>query len=72
MVTLAEPTAQMKKEAVAAGFHTIYGGKGENFPKVQIATVENLLCGKPPQLPAFKSLVFKRAKKEKPEQRGLL
>lgn len=72
LITLAEPTAPMKKEAIASGFHTIYGGKGEKFPKVQIATVGDLLCGKPPQLPAFQSLVFKRAKKEKPEQKGLL
>lgn len=40
LITLAEPTAPMKKEAIASGFHTIYGGKGENFQKFKLRQLE--------------------------------
>ncbi|MCY3973287.1 MAG: DNA methyltransferase [Candidatus Dadabacteria bacterium] len=72
LVTLAEPTAPMKKEAVAAGFHTIYGGEGRRYPKVQIITIEELLGGKTPEIPRIDELAFKKTPRElgemKPEK----
>lgn len=47
-VTLTEPTAKMKQEAVAAGFTTTAHGR---FPLIQIATIEDLLERKRPILP---------------------
>ncbi len=72
LITLAEPTAPMKREAVASRFHTIYGEK-EQFPKIQIVTIEELLDGRKPKLPIFKSMTFRKAKLEEAgEQRDLL
>lgn len=48
LVTLAEPSASMKREAAALGLHKTAHGK---FPKLQIATVEDLLDNKRPLLP---------------------
>lgn len=48
LVTLAEPSATMRREAAALGFCKTAHGK---FPKVQIATVEELLDNDRPQLP---------------------
>ena len=48
MVTLREPTAPMVKEAAAAGFFDTPFGK---FPRLQIATVSDMLAGKLPKLP---------------------
>ena len=48
MMTLREPTAPMVKEAAAAGFFDTPFGK---FPRLQIATVSDVLAGKLPKLP---------------------
>ena len=48
MMSLREPTAPMVKEAAAAGFFDTPFGK---FPRLQIATVSDVLAGKLPKLP---------------------
>ncbi len=69
LITLAEPTGPMKKEAVAEGFYkTDYG----EYPKLQIFTVEQLFDGKRPDMPWIDSTVFKKAKLEKGKQEKLL
>jgi site-specific DNA-methyltransferase (adenine-specific) len=61
LLTLAEPTAPMKKEAVAAGFYkTEYG----EYPKMQILTIAQLFAGQRPNMPWIDSTVFKKAKRE--------
>lgn len=52
-ITLAEPTAPMKKEAAAAGFYeqTMEKKVIAKFPRVQILTVEELLAGRKPEIP---------------------
>lgn len=61
-ITLAEPTAPMRKEAVSAGFYeTPYHGK---IPKIQIFTIEELFAGKKPQIPMIDPETFKKAQKE--------
>lgn len=61
-ITLAEPTAPMKTEAVKAGlYETPYHGK---VPKIQILTVEEMISGKRPQIPFADPTVFKKAQKE--------
>ncbi len=59
MVTLNPPTAKMRADATAAGFHEIAGAK---YQKVQFVTVQDILEGKKPRLP-FPELpdVFKKA-----------
>ena len=69
LITLAEPTAPMKKEAVAAGFYkTEYG----EYAKIQILTIEQLFAGQKPDMPWIDPTVFKKAKAEKGEQGKLL
>jgi site-specific DNA-methyltransferase (adenine-specific) len=48
MITLRVPTAPMAKEAAAAGFFETPFGR---FPRLQIATVSDMLAGKLPKLP---------------------
>src|SRR6185437_3657880 len=62
LITLAEPTSAMRKEAVTSGyFRTEAQG---DFAKIQIVTIEELLGGKKPHLPWVAPDVFKRAKRE--------
>jgi site-specific DNA-methyltransferase (adenine-specific) len=61
LISLAEPTAPMKKEAIAAGFYkTDYG----EYAKIQILTIEQLFAGQKPDMPWIDSSVFKKAKRE--------
>ena len=61
LISLAEPTAPMKKEAIAAGFYkTDYG----EYAKIQILTIEQLFAGQKPDMPWINSSVFKKAKRE--------
>jgi site-specific DNA-methyltransferase (adenine-specific) len=63
-ITLAEPTREMQKEAVAAGhYESPFHGA---VPKIQILSVEELLAGKRPQLPDLSrgEQTFKKAKVE--------
>jgi site-specific DNA-methyltransferase (adenine-specific) len=60
-VTLAEPTAPMRTEAVKAGFYrTDYG----EFPKLQILTIRELFDGRKPAIPLVDPTVFKKAGRE--------
>jgi DNA modification methylase len=63
-ITLAEPTDPMRKEALKEGyFETSTGGK---YLKLQIATIEQLLAGKKPDLPPADPTMFAKAAKEAP------
>ncbi len=57
-VTLAEPTAPMKKEAASAGVLDTPFGK---FARLQIVTIEDLFAGKKPAMPPVYPAAFKRA-----------
>lgn len=61
-ITLEEPTDEMRKESLAAGF--LKTAWGENMPKIQIATIEGLLSGEKPDQPSPPG-VFERAQKER-------
>ena len=63
LITLAEPSKPMVKEAAGAGFY-----KSENFgdfAKIQILTIEELLAGKTIQHPRVLETTFKQAPKAK-------
>ena len=51
LVTLEAPTGPMKQEAAAAGFYVPEHFPDRQFPRVQIATIEELLSGRGPDLP---------------------
>lgn len=67
LITLAEPTGPMKKEAVAAGFYKTDHGE---YPKVQVLTVQQLFDGKRPNMPWIDPTVFKKAKREMKGSQG--
>ena len=61
-VTLEEPTRQMRQEAIGAGFYESEGLSQDQFPRVQILTIERLLEGAQPEYPRFASAqTFRRA-----------
>lgn len=77
-ITLEEPTAPMKTEAVQAGFYEsalkLEGGSAERFPKIQILTIAELLDGKKLAFPRHVLATFKQAErksKSKEQQVGL-
>ena len=51
LITLEPPTAPMEQEAVAAGFYEPEAFPGTQFPRVQIATIDDILNGNGPQIP---------------------
>jgi len=61
-ITLEEPTQPMKTEAVSAGF---YHSElwDEDYPRIQICTIEELLEGKQPKLPRWAAGGFPKAPK---------
>ncbi len=60
-ITLAEPTKPMETEAAAAGvLETPFG----TFPRLQIATIADLLEGKRPRVPPLDPATFRKAKRE--------
>lgn len=65
-ITLEPPTSDMVKEAISAGF---YVSKiwGQNYPKIQIITIEDLLDSGRVQMPPSYS-TFKQAGKVKKEE----
>ena len=70
LVTLAEPTAPMKTEAVKAGYYE--SPIGRSFPKIQILTIEGLMNGtEQPLYPDLErgGLTFKKAQREKKAQK---
>lgn len=60
-VTLEEPTAPMRKEAVSAGFYHSPGW-GQDYPKIQILTIADLLRGRQVKMPPSHG-TFKQAPK---------
>jgi site-specific DNA-methyltransferase (adenine-specific) len=60
-ISLAEPTAPMKTEAVKAGYYETEFGK---YPKIQILTIKELFAGKQPNIPLIDSATFKKAQAE--------
>ena len=60
-ITLAEPTAPMKTEAVKTGFYEALYGK---YPRIQILTIAELFAGKQPNIPLVDPSAFKRAARE--------
>jgi adenine specific DNA methylase Mod len=69
-ITLAESTDPMRKEALKEGyFETSTGGK---YLKLQIATIEELLAGKKPDLPSPDTSQFAKAEAEAKQQGKLL
>lgn len=61
-ITLEPPTEPMRREAVSAGF---YHSElwGQDYPRIQICTIEELLAGKQPSLPRWASPGFAKAPK---------
>lgn len=77
-ITLEEPTAPMKTEAVSAGFYEsalrMKGGASEKFPRIQILTIGELLDGTKLAFPRHVLATFKQAErksKSKERQAGL-
>ncbi len=70
LITLAEPTSAMRKEAVTSGYYRTEA-QGD-FAKIQIVTIEELLNGKKPQMPWVSPDTFKRAKREMKGDQGKL
>lgn len=68
-ITLAEPTAPMKTEAVKAGFYETEYGK---YPKIQIITIKELFEGKKPSIPLIDPTYFKKAQTEQTSVQGKL
>ena len=66
-LSLEKPTQPMLTEAASAGFYELYGKK---IPKIQIATIEDLLEGKRPLLPGTidTAAAFKAAPREDDEE----
>lgn len=64
LITLEEPTKPMRVEAASAGFYKSFGGN--QFPKLQLITVGELLNGGRVNMPGWhESRTFKRAPKAK-------
>jgi adenine specific DNA methylase Mod len=68
-ITLAEPTAPMKTEAIKAGYYETEQGK---FPKLQILTIEELFAGKKPLMPWLDPHAFKKATLETTQKQNKL
>jgi site-specific DNA-methyltransferase (adenine-specific) len=62
-ITLAPPTDPMSKEAVTAGFYEAPNGK-DQYRKIQIVTIGDLLDGKKPDLPPQDPSAFLQAPRE--------
>ena len=75
LVTLEPPTAPMAQEAAAAGFYVPEHFPNHQFPRVQIATIEDLLSGKSPTLPHLglaAAPTFRRAPRRRAPQGGAM
>jgi DNA modification methylase len=76
LITMEEPTQQMRAEAADAGFYHSPGWN-KNYPKLQILSVSDLLAGKGIDMPPLHQVnkTFKKAPKAKgksPKNLGLL
>ncbi len=65
-ITLAEPTAPMKREAASAGVLDTPFGK---FARLQILTIEDLFAGKKPAMPPEDPTAFRKAAREEDTKR---
>ncbi len=65
-VTLAKPTAPMKKEAASSGVLDTPFGK---FARLQILTIEDLFAGKKPAMPPEDPADFQKAAREEDKTR---
>ena len=65
-VTLAKPTAPIKKEAASAGVLDTPFGK---LARLQMLTIEDLFAGKKPAMPPEDPAAFKRAAREEDKTR---
>ena len=70
LVTLADATSTMRKEAVSSGYYRTEA-QGD-FPKIQIVTIAELLNGKRPQMPWADPSMFKKARREMKGEQGKL
>lgn len=77
-ITIEPPTAQMRTEAISAGFYEsgvkLEGVSAEKFPRIQILTIEDLLAGKKLLFPRHHIATFKQAERKSKvvvEQGGL-
>ncbi|MDP2937492.1 MAG: restriction endonuclease [Dehalococcoidia bacterium] len=66
-ITLDAATAPMRTEAVSAGFYHSDLWK-EDYPRIQICTIEDLLAGKLPKLPRHALGGFSKAERIKQEE----
>ena len=64
LITMEEPTRPMRQEAASAGFYKSPWSQ-ENYPRMQILTVEELLAGKKIDAPPQRGPGFKPAPKAK-------
>ncbi len=74
LISMQEPTAPMRTEAVTAGFYESETW-GQKYPKVQLLTVAELLAGKKVEMPPIRqvSATFKKAPKAtKKGEQGVL
>ena len=60
-ISLVDPTREMTREAVSAGF---YETGGRKFPKLQLFTIAQLLDGRKPEVPFGHVEGFKKAARE--------
>ena len=68
-ITLEESTEPMRQEAIAAGFYEPESLPGNQFPRVQILTIEQLLNGDQPEYPRFAApQTFRKAPRRKRQQ----
>ncbi len=71
-VTLEDPSKEMKLEATTGGvYHSALWDR--DYPRMQIVTIADLLAGKKPVLPAFKSSAYQKAQQyRQPADQGSL
>ncbi len=68
LITLEPPTKPMNDEAASAGFYTPEAYPDRQFPRVQIATVEDILNGNGPAIPQLglsQAPTFRRAPRQR-------
>ena len=71
LITLEPPTKPMMDEATSAGFYTPEAYPDRQFPRVQIATIEDILTGNGPAIPQLglsQSPTLPRAPRRRPRQ----
>lgn len=68
-ITLENPTAPMREEAVSAGSYEVKFNR-QTYPKIQIITVDELLNNKKPEVPLLALPYYKTAKETEQENRS--